>query len=210
MMLIEYELSRGIMWTFTTPLMLKMYCDVNEIKLQDIDFYYHLISVVINIFIIPFKNTQVFVVLTFIIFCLKILFLKSLYKYKNARYTNLYNMLWAIFMFIYLLDITKLCNPIIIHSLYNTSDTLCKFICNTLISYDIEEEFILRENMDLQSVQFVSHIVKSINNFETNNFKITPFCRNLMAFCKTKFLNKIPKTNDNLKIELLKKYCHSI
>jgi len=63
----------------------------------------------------------------------------------------------------------------------------------------------VRENMDLQSVQFVTHVLKSIKEFEKINNKITPFCRNLIIYCKKKFVDKIPKTNEKLKLELLKK-----
>ena len=59
--------------------------------------------------------------------------------------------------------------------------------------------------MDLQSVQFVSHVMKNIKEFENNNNKLTPFCRNLIIYCKKKFVDKIPKTNEKLMLELLKK-----
>jgi len=47
----QFELSRYIMWLFTTPLMLKMYCNVNNIKLQDINIPYHIIPTAINIYL---------------------------------------------------------------------------------------------------------------------------------------------------------------
>jgi len=31
--LLEYEYSRAIMWVFATPLMLKLYCNINNLKL---------------------------------------------------------------------------------------------------------------------------------------------------------------------------------
>jgi len=52
-----YECTRNIMWLFTTPLMLKMYCIVNRLKLKDIKIHYHLIPTFLNIFIYPYKNT---------------------------------------------------------------------------------------------------------------------------------------------------------
>ena len=56
----QYESSRNIMWLFTTPLMLKMYCRINNLKLRDINIHYHIVPVIINIFIYPYKNTHLF------------------------------------------------------------------------------------------------------------------------------------------------------
>jgi class 3 adenylate cyclase len=59
--------------------------------------------------------------------------------------------------------------------------------------------------MDLQSVQFVSHVIKSIKEFENNNIKQTQYSRNLILYTKKKFIDKIPKSNEKLKLELLQK-----
>jgi len=201
----EYELNRGIMWIFTTPIMLKMYCDANDLSLWDINIHYHIIAIAPHVFVIPFKNKPIYLLSTIILSIPEFFFLKSLYKYKYLPFTNLYILVWIIFMLINALDITQLFNPIVIHSLYNIADTLCKFICNIIISNYNEQEIIVRENMDLQSVQFVSHVVKSMKEFENNNIKLTPFCKNLILYCKKKFLDKIPKTTEKLKLELLKK-----
>jgi class 3 adenylate cyclase len=108
-------------------------------------------------------------------------------------------------MLINVLEITNVCTPIIIHTLYNLSDTLCKFICNVVIYNYNEQEIILRENMDLQSVQFVSYMLKSIHSFENSKVTHTPYCLYLIQYCKKKFKDKIPKSSEKLKLELLKK-----
>ena len=203
--ILEYELNRGVMWAFTTPLMLKMYCDANDMSVLDINIHYHIISIVLYVFVIPFKNQPIYLLSTIILSIPSIFFLKSLYKYKQMPFTNLYILIWIIFMLINLLDITQLCSPLIIHSLYNLADTLCKFSCNVVISNYNEQEIIVRENMDLQSVRLVSYVVKSIKEFENNNNKLTPSCSDLIQYCKKKFVDKIPKTNEKLKLELLKK-----
>jgi class 3 adenylate cyclase len=205
MSIAEYELSRGVMWAFTTPLMLKMYCDANDLSLWDINIHYHISFIVPHVFVVPFKNQPIYLLLTILLSIPALFFLISLHKYKKLPFTNLYMLIWVIFMLINILDITQLCRPEFIHALYNLADTLCKFICNVVISNYNEQEIIVRENMDLQSVQFVSHVVKSIKEFENNNNKLTPFCSNLMRYCKKKFVDKIPKTNEKLKLELLKK-----
>ena len=203
--ILEYELNRGVMWVFTTPLMLKMYCDANDLSVWDINIYYHIISIVPRVFVIPFKNQPIYLFSTIVFSIPEIFFLKSLHKYKQMPFTNLYILIWIIFMLINLLEISKLCNPIIIHALYNLADTLCKFICNIVISNYNDQEIIVRENMDLQSVKFISNLIKNITEFENNNNKITPFCNNLMKYFKKNFINKIPKSDSKLKLELLTK-----
>jgi len=202
----EYELNRGVMWVFTTPLMLKMYCDANDLSVWDINIHYHLIAIVPHVFVIPFKPQLIYLLSTILLSIPEVFFLKSLYKYKQLPFTNLYILIWVVFMLINILDITQLYSPVVIHALYNLADTLCKFICIVVICNYNEQEIIVRDNMDLQSVQFVSHVIKSIKEFEkNNNIKLTPFCRDLMLYCKKKFVDKIPKSNEKLKLELLKK-----
>jgi len=195
----EYELNRGIMWIFTTPIMLKMYCDANDLSLWDINIHYHIIAIAPHVFVIPFKNKPIYLLSTILLSIPEVFFLKSLHKYKQLPFTNLYILIWVVFMLINILDITQLYSPAVIHALYNLADTLCKFICIVVISNYNEQEIIVRDNMDLQSVQFVSHVIKSIKEFEKNNIKLTPFCRDLMLYCKKKFVNKIPKSNEKLK-----------
>jgi len=74
-----------------------------------------------------------------------------------------------------------------------------------VISNYNEQEIFHKENMDLQSVNFVSYIIKSIKTFEINNKNLTPFCSNLIKYVTKKFIQKIPTTNNTLKLELLKK-----
>ena len=202
---VQYELSRAIMWLFTTPLMLKMYCSTNNIKLTDLNIHYHLIVIITNIFIIPFKNSIIYYIFTIFSTILEILFLKSLYKYKQKSFTNLYILIWIIFIIINIFDILQIFNPIYIHSLYNIADTLCKFICNIIVSNYNEQEIIIRENMDLQSVNFIFHMIKSIKDFEITNQKLTFFCKNIILHVKKKLTEKIPKTNEKLRLELLQK-----
>jgi class 3 adenylate cyclase len=201
----EYELNRGVMWVFTRPLMLKMYCDVNYLSVWDINIHYHLIAIVPHVFVIPFKSQPIYLLSTILLSIPEVFFLKSLHKYKQLPLTNLYILIWVVFMLINILDITQLYSPVVIHALYNLADTLCKFICIVVIYNYNEQEIIVRDNMDLQSVQFVSHVIKSIKEFEKNNIKLTPFCRDLMLYCKKKFADKVPKSNEKLKLELLKK-----
>jgi len=68
-----------------------------------------------------------------------------------------------------------------------------------------EQENDIRESMDLQTVQFVSYLIKNIHEYEKNNIKITPFCNEFITNSKNNLLHKIPKTASRLKLELLTK-----
>ena len=131
--------------------------------------------------------------------------MKSLNKYRHLKFANLYILIWGIFMSINVLDISQTINPSTIHAFYNLSDTIFKFTFNFVISNYNEQKLILRENMDLQSVNFMSTVLKNIHEFEKGNVKITPTCSNLIKLFKKKFNDKIPKSNSKLKLELLKK-----
>ena len=203
--IIEYEMNRGTMWVFTTPIILKIFCDANMISVWDINIHYHLISIIPHIFVIPYKGQILYTLSTIVLSIPAIIFIKSLYKYKELPFTNLYILIWIIFMLINVLDITGLFSLDIINSLYNISDTVCQFICTIVISNYNEQELIIQDNMDLQSIKFVSHMIKNINNFEKNNNKLTPFCNDLIKYSKKKFIDRIPKSNEKLKLELLKK-----
>jgi len=205
MTIVEYETSRAVMWAFTTPLMLKMYCDANDIKLIDIKFHYHLISIICGAFLTPLKG-QIYYSFSVASCIPLILFIKALYKYRNMPFTNLYIIMWSTFILINAFDFLGIFIPSLTSSFYNIADTLCKFICNIVISNYTEQEQIIRDNMDLQSVNFVSTVIKHIKQFEIENEnKITINCSNLVKYCKKKFVDKIPKSNSALKLELLKK-----
>jgi len=205
MKIIEYELERVVMWTFTTPLMLKMLSDENELSLIDLKIHYHIMAILPHTFCVPFKNTPIYLFSSILLSIPGILFINSLYKYKSLQFTNLYILIWGIFMFINLIDITGLISPDIIHAFYNLADTIFKFTFNFVISSYNEQELTIRDNMDLQSVNFVSKMIKCIKQFEYDNQKLTAFSSELVQYFKKKFVNKIPKTNSKLKLELLRK-----
>ena len=206
MRLIDYEMHRAIMWTFTTPLMLKMYCNTNDLVLRDINFHYHIFVMVPHMFFIPFKgNIYLFVGSSIVFYVPAFLFIKSLFKYRHVKFTNLYILIWFIFIILNVIEITNMIEPTFIHAFYNIADTLCKFICNFVISDYEEQEHNIRENMDLQSVNFLSHMIKNIKGFEMDNKKITECCSLLIADLKKNFMNKIPKSTSKLQLDLLTK-----
>jgi len=205
MKLMSFEMHRSVMWLFTCPLMLKMYIDVNDMNFKDINFNYFMIGIVPYTFIVPFRGQPIYYIGTTVFFIPGLLFLQSLHKQKHMPFTHLYILIVFIFMALAAIDMTNLLDPVYLNAAYNLSDTVCKLICNIVISDYNDQEMSVRENMDLQSVNFISHVVKTIKNYETDNQKLSQFSIELIAYCKKKFTDKIPRTTSRLKLELLKK-----
>ena len=82
--LCQYDFSRNIMWLFTTPLMIKMYCDANNIELFTMNIQYHVIPVVINIFIYPYKLRPFYYYFTAVSWVLLFVFVKPVAEYPHA------------------------------------------------------------------------------------------------------------------------------
>ena len=54
----QYEFRRTIMWLFTTPLILKLYSDMNNLTLININAHYHILSNIVHIIIYPLRKTN--------------------------------------------------------------------------------------------------------------------------------------------------------
>lgn len=203
MLLVEYEFSRGIMWLFTTPLMLKIFCDINNIPY--LNMRYHVISLIPHILVIPFKGHWIYWGTSVLSIIPTGFFLTTLYSYRNMPFTNTFMFIWGLFISIHILEFTNLVEPRYIHAYYNLADTMCKFICNTLVFSHIEENKVLQSEMDLQSTKFITEMIRHINLFEISNSKRTDVCNRFINHSRQSFINKIPKSNDKLKLELLTK-----
>jgi hypothetical protein len=105
MTLSQYEFSKNIMWLFATPLMLKMYCDVNNLHLRDINIHCHLIPIAINILICPHKKTQIYYYFTGVSWILLLFFIKTLVSKRDLLFTNVYLFIWTVFMCLNIIDI---------------------------------------------------------------------------------------------------------
>jgi hypothetical protein len=53
----QYEFRTEVMWLFTTPLILKLYCDINNLMLNEINAQYHIGSNILHIILYPFRKT---------------------------------------------------------------------------------------------------------------------------------------------------------
>lgn len=202
----QYEMSRSLMWAFTCPIMLKMYTDANSLTLREIKTHYFIFAIILNVFLTPFKTiTPYYPLYSALLSIPCFIFLRTLYKYKTLQFTNLYIMIWTTFTMLNMVNVIGLLDPIYTHAAFNIADTTCKFICNMVVSQYNEQNLEFHDNMDLQGANFITHLLKSIKQFETNNTKITANCGNLIQYCKKQLMDKIPKTNSRLKLELLNK-----
>jgi len=205
MSIVEYEIKRTNMWAFTTPLMLQLYCDTNELTLWDINAQYHMLSIIPFIFIVPFGDNPYQTVYIACLYTPCLFFMKKMYEYRRLHFTYLFIFIWSIFMIINVLEVVGILNKTNANISFNLADTLCKFICNVVIAQYNEQELYHKENMDLQSVNFISYLMKCIKDYELNNPNMTPFCKDFVIHVNKKLMNRIPKTTDRLKIELLSK-----
>lgn len=205
MTITQYEINRNIMWLFATPIMLIMYCDVNKLKLHQINIHYHIIPVAINILIYPYKYTPVFYYFTGVAWVMLLFFIKTLYSKKNLIFTNIYLFIWFIFMCLNIVDTFQLRDKYTINIFYSFADMISKMTTSILVNDYNEKELSLTNSMDLQSVQFVSYMVKYIQKYKNDNVVITPQCNNFISFTIQRFLAKIPENKVSLEQELLKK-----
>jgi len=204
--LLEYEYSRATMWVFATPLMLKMYCDINDLQLKDIYFSYHYIPCVLNIIIFPFKNN---LIIYYSYRCISIififLFMKRLLYLNNAKFTKIFYYIWFMFIILNLIEIIKIVNVYDINILYLTADMIGKVTTTFIMHDNKEQQYTMKNNIDLQSINFISYILNKIKKYEINNVKQSNEFSNLIKYIKNKLQKFIPENKKELQIELLKK-----
>ncbi len=172
----QHEFSRNIMWLFATPLMLKMYCDVNNIQLQDINIHYHIIPVTINIFIYNQKNTPFFYGAIGFSWLLLTKFIKTLIEKRDLTFTNIFLFIWFIFMSLNTIDVLQLVDRYSLSLYYSFADVIGKMITCIIVSDYNEKEIAQLQKMDLQSVQFVSYMLQHIKKYQLENKVITQQC----------------------------------
>lgn len=205
MSLYQYEFSRNVMWLFATPLMLQMYCNVNNMKLEDINIHCHIIPVAINVFIYPYKNTTIYYYFTGISWVLLLFFMNTLYKKQCLTFTNIYLFIWSIFIGLNIIDMFQLTDKYNINLYYSLADMISKMITCIIVNDYNEKELSQLNKMDLQSVQFVSYMITHIKKYKNDNLVITPQCNEFIDLTTSRFLVKIPENKTVLEQELLKK-----
>ena len=201
----DLEFSRYIMWAFTTPLMLKMYCDVNQLSIYEINIHYHMIPVCVNVLVYPYKYTKWYYGFISVAYILYGLFFMSVLKQKDKKFTNIFIVIWFLFCVINTLDLVQIINMQYIQLFYNVADMIGKVTTNFVIHDYREQELRFIENIDLQCTHFISIMLKHIQNYIEDNKKISEACKKFITFTRDRFIAKIPENSDTLKHELLTK-----
>jgi hypothetical protein len=129
----EYEMHRNIMWIFTTPIMLQLYCEVNNIRLMDIKIYYNTIPQIINIIIYPYKNTYIYYIFVLFTYVLVTLFILELNNKKQYQFTNIFLIIWSLFIGISIIEIVGITTIYNINIYYNLADMIGKLISSIII-----------------------------------------------------------------------------
>lgn len=203
----QYEFKRTLMWLFTTPLILKLYCDMNNLRLIDINVQYHMLSNMIHVLLFPFRKTHynTYIILTLSLF--EGYFIYKLFHFKYKRYTTFILFIWILFSVINILELTHFFNVHDIQMCYLLSDMIAK-LTTILIVNDYEEQtYYIKSNVDLQSINLLSAIKKTMNKFKTNT-NITSKCNMIINIIENRLSSFIPMDTTILKLELLKKYYH--
>jgi class 3 adenylate cyclase len=204
--LLEYEYSRAIMWVFATPLMLKLYCNTNQLKLKDINFLYHYIPCFTYIIVFPFKNNLKLYYTYFGLSCILIfLFIKKLMSMANLKFTKIFISIWIMFIVLHLVELTKIMDRYKLNILYLTADMIGKVVTNYIIHDNIEQKYTIKNNIDLQCINFIKYLLNKIDKYKKNNKKQSQECINLIKYTTDKLNIFIPEKKDHLQIELLKK-----
>ena len=205
MTLYQHEFSRIVMWLFATPLMLKMYCDINNIKLRDINIQCHILPVAVNIFIYPYKNTTIYYYFKGISWALILFFMKTLYEKRNIMFTNIYLCIWSMFALLNTIELFHLTDVYTVNLYYLFADMIGKLTVSIMIDDYIAKDKAEITNIDLQSVQFISYMITHINKYKLEINVITPKCTVLVDSTRMGFLSKLPEDKTILEQELLNK-----
>jgi len=205
MTICEYESSRNIMWLFATPLMLKLYCKVNNISLHKINIYCHIIPIAVNIFIYPYKNTNVYNYLVGCMWIIMAFFIKKLYSKRDLTFRNVFLFIWSIFFCINTLELLYVVDKYKINIYYLFADMISKMMTSIIYIYIYEKQIHSRNDTDLQTIEFITYIIRNIKKYEENNCTISSQCKLLISATINKLLMKMPLDTNKAEKELLRK-----
>jgi len=204
--LFDYEYSRSVMWAFATPLMLKMYCETNNLKLNDIRFFNHYIPCILNIIVYPFKNNLViYYTYTGLSLVPIYAFMAKLISFQQAKFTKIFYCIWFMFILLHLVEITGLISKYDINILFLTADMIGKVTTNFVIHDDIDHSYNIRNFTDLQCINFITYMLHKIKQYEKNNVKKTIECTSMIKYILNDLNKFIPENKLVLQVELLKK-----
>ena len=200
----QYEFRRSIMWLFTTPLMLQLYADINNLTLVQINSQYHIISNALHVILYPFRKSYYNIYIIVSLSGLEGYFIVQLYRFNDQKYTKLIIYIWYLFTIIIFIELFHILNIQDIQILYVLCDMIAKLSTILIMNDHDEQLYYIQKNIDLQSIHFLTVIKKSIKCFEQTNL-LTPKCAALNRLINDKLTSFIPKDKTTLKLELLKK-----
>ena len=161
----QYEIQRLLMWLFTTPLILKIYSEINKLSLTDIGAQYHIGANVIYLSCLYLRN-YIPAPILFILVAGECYFMFCLLSFQERLYTKFILFIWLVFYFLNVIEYTHTLGSDEIHLCYLIGDTIAKWSV-ALIVYDYEERiYYLKTYVDLQAITFLTTLSKSIHQFE--------------------------------------------
>jgi len=200
----QYEFRTAVMWLFTTPLILKLYCDINNLMLNEINAQYHIGSNILHIILYPFRKTYYNSYIIISLSLSEFFFIYKLFGLKYQRYTKFIVFIWSLFSAINIIESINVFNMCDIQVCYLLSDMIAK-LTTILIVNDYEEQtYNIKNNIDLQGINALTILKKTIKQFENTN-NITPKCKMIMNLIDNRLTSFIPTDTTSLKLELLKK-----
>ena len=200
----QYEFRRTLMWLFTTPLILKLYCDMNKLTLMQVNAQYHMASNVVHILLFPFRKTCYNSYIIMALSMLEGIFIYKLFNFKQQKYTMLIIYIWSLFSFITFVEVLNLFTIHDIQICYLLSDMIAKLTIMLIVNDHEEQVYYVKSNIDLQSISLLAGIKKAIKQFETST-TVTSKCNMLIQELNTNMTNFVPTDKTPLKLELLKK-----
>ena len=200
----QYEFRRTVMWFFTTPLILKLYCDMNKLTLMEVNAHYHIASNMLHILCYPLRRT---VYNPYIIATLSLYegyFIYKLFDFKHQKCTKFIIYVWSLFAVINVIEVFEVFNVHDIQICYLLADMIAKLTTILIMNDHEEQTYYIKMNIDLQAVSLLTSINKHIKKFEKST-NVTPKCKELIKQLHGTISNLVPIDKTHLKIELLKK-----
>jgi len=133
------------------------------------------------------------------------LFIKKISSLKQLKFTKIFCYIWSIFIILHLIEITNIINVYKLNIMYLTADMIGKIMTIFIIHDNKEQQYYIKNNINLQCIDFISYILNKINKYELNNVNQTIEYINMIKHIKKKLNIFIPDNKQELKIELLKK-----
>ena len=200
----QYGFRRSLMWLFTTPLILELYCDMNNMKLMDVNAHYHIGSNALHIILYPFRQTQYYNYITIGLTVSECYFIYKLFKFKDKKYTKFLIYVWTLFSSITFVELFQLFTAHDINILFMLSDMIAKLATLLIVNDNDEHMYYIQSNIDLQSITLLGIIKKTIKGFESTTH-CTQKCKMLISHLNSTYSSLIPMDKTTLKLELLKK-----